>query len=109
MYLLSSGFLCAFRDPIGSQICPKLYSTLQNIHQHGNDLPVPLITRQKMSSTIEDDSVSMQPPRKKVKTDYYSRDVDFDVLAKHDADFAAISKSAKQDGWIDFHNPKVVQ
>ncbi|USW50081.1 Putative METTL16/RlmF family, S-adenosyl-L-methionine-dependent methyltransferase [Septoria linicola] len=50
-----------------------------------------------------------EPPRKKVKTDYYSRDVDFNALAKDDADFAAISKAAKQDGWIDFHDPKVVQ
>ncbi|GIZ37250.1 hypothetical protein CKM354_000070400 [Cercospora kikuchii] len=53
--------------------------------------------------------VPSEPPRKKICKDYYSRDVDFNELAKHDDDFAAISKAAKRDGWIDFHDPKVVQ
>lgn len=43
------------------------------------------------------------------KTDYYSRDVDFEALAKVDPDFAALSAAGKREGWIDFHNPKVVQ
>ena len=71
--------------------------------------PLVNITTSNMSNTINTTERSSEPPRKKVKTDYYSRDVDFDALAKNDADFAAISKSAKQDGWIDFHDPKVVQ
>lgn len=40
---------------------------------------------------------------------YYERDVDFDALAKQDADFAAIAQSAKTKGFIDFQNPKIVQ
>ncbi|KAK5135662.1 hypothetical protein LTR08_004963 [Meristemomyces frigidus] len=40
---------------------------------------------------------------------YYDGDVDFDVLAEQDADFAAICRVSKDERWIDFQNPKVVQ
>ncbi|CZT19704.1 uncharacterized protein RCC_05556 [Ramularia collo-cygni] len=40
---------------------------------------------------------------------YYERDVDFEALAKQDADFAAIAQTAKSRGFIDFRNPKIVQ
>ncbi|KAK4506114.1 hypothetical protein PRZ48_004079 [Zasmidium cellare] len=40
---------------------------------------------------------------------YYSRDVDFDDLAKHDPEFAAISQKGKRDGFINFQDPEIVQ
>jgi hypothetical protein len=40
---------------------------------------------------------------------YYAKDVDFDQLAKNDPDFAAIAQPAKQKGFINFKDPKVVQ
>lgn len=40
---------------------------------------------------------------------YYDGDVDFDVLAAKDPDFAALCKVAKDKRWVDFQNPKVVQ
>ncbi|KXT08978.1 hypothetical protein AC579_4025 [Pseudocercospora musae] len=49
------------------------------------------------------------PPPKKSRTDYYSQDVDFEALAKADPEFAAVSATGKREGWIDFHDPKVVQ
>ncbi|KXS95410.1 hypothetical protein AC578_6778 [Pseudocercospora eumusae] len=49
------------------------------------------------------------PPPKKRRTDYYSKDVDFEALAKADPEFAAVSATGKREGWIDFHDPKVVQ
>ncbi|EME85676.1 uncharacterized protein MYCFIDRAFT_41101 [Pseudocercospora fijiensis CIRAD86] len=49
------------------------------------------------------------PPPKKRRTHYYSQDVDFEALAKVDPDFAALSATGKREGWIDFHDPEVVQ
>lgn len=43
-----------------------------------------------------------------IRKDYYRRDVDFDDLAKHDEDWAAISKRAKAESKIDFQDPDVV-
>ncbi|KAF2161122.1 hypothetical protein M409DRAFT_28452 [Zasmidium cellare ATCC 36951] len=40
---------------------------------------------------------------------YYSRDVDFDDLAKRDPDFASISQQGKRDGFINFQDPQIVQ
>lgn len=40
---------------------------------------------------------------------FYENDVDFDVLAAHDSDFAAICKVSKHKRWIDFQDPKVVK
>jgi len=40
---------------------------------------------------------------------YYDHDVDFDVLAEHDPEFAAICKVSKDKKWVDFKDPKVVQ
>ena len=41
--------------------------------------------------------------------DYYEGDVDFDVLAAKDPEFAAICKISKNKRWVDFQNPKVVK
>lgn len=40
---------------------------------------------------------------------YYDGDVDFDALARKDADFAAISQAGKERRRIDFQDPHVVQ
>lgn len=40
---------------------------------------------------------------------YYEGDVDFDVLAAKDPEFAAICKVSKNKRWVDFQNPKVVK
>lgn len=40
---------------------------------------------------------------------YYSRDVDFDSLAKHDPEFAKISQQGKRNGFINFQDAKIVQ
>ena len=40
---------------------------------------------------------------------YYEGDVDFDLLAAEDADFAAICKISKDKRWVDFQDPNVVQ
>lgn len=40
---------------------------------------------------------------------YYDGDVDFDLLAAEDADFAAICKVSKDKRWVDFQDPNVVQ
>ncbi|RMX75906.1 hypothetical protein D0869_11201 [Hortaea werneckii] len=39
---------------------------------------------------------------------YYEGDVDFDVLAAKDPEFAAICKVSKNKRWVDFQDPKVV-
>ncbi|RMZ21018.1 hypothetical protein D0859_14970 [Hortaea werneckii] len=41
--------------------------------------------------------------------DYYEGDVDFDVLAAKDPEFAAICKTSKNKRWVDFQDPKVVK
>ncbi|RMX97625.1 hypothetical protein D0868_10545 [Hortaea werneckii] len=40
---------------------------------------------------------------------YYEGDVDFDVLAAKDHEFAAICKVSKNKRWVDFQDPKVVK
>lgn len=40
---------------------------------------------------------------------YYEGDVDFDVLAAKDPEFAAICKVSKNKRWVDFQDPKVVK
>ncbi|KAK4553783.1 hypothetical protein LTR86_009281 [Recurvomyces mirabilis] len=40
---------------------------------------------------------------------YYQGDVDFDVLAAQDPDFAALCQRSKNKRWIDFQDPEVVQ
>ncbi|RMY69489.1 hypothetical protein D0863_06422 [Hortaea werneckii] len=40
---------------------------------------------------------------------YYEGDVDFDVLAAKDPEFAAICKVSKHKRWVDFQDPKVVK
>lgn len=44
----------------------------------------------------------------RVRQDYYSRDVDFEELAKRDQAWAVISAKAKAAKKIDFQDPDVV-
>lgn len=39
----------------------------------------------------------------------HALNVDFDDLAEHDPEWAAISKSAKDAKWLDFKDPRVVR
>ena len=43
-----------------------------------------------------------------MRQDYYSRDVDFDVLAHHDPAWARIVARAKQEKTLNFHDPAIV-
>lgn len=54
-------------------------------------------------------NMSSSSNNKRTERTYYDGDVDFDRLAEHDADFAAVCEVSKDRRWIDFQNPKVVQ
>ncbi|KAK1060813.1 hypothetical protein LTR33_012830 [Friedmanniomyces endolithicus] len=50
----------------------------------------------------------VQTTKQHTERSYYEGDVDFDLLAAEDADFAAICKISKDKRWVDFQDPNVV-